>query len=144
MQPKLYPVQCTDLVPGGYGYTVRTLTGPVKVTGYGVAEATIEHPDGRIGKVGYWAYYAPGARHSIRTKFGMLGSCLRYGPRRRDAANDPSQYVYSHESGSASPESSRSRALSDELLAATTAVRSSRLSSLRLLLRCLFLTLSIG
>ena len=53
VQDKLHPVQRADVVPGAYGYCVSTLTGPVKVTGYGLAEATVNNPDGTISKVGH-------------------------------------------------------------------------------------------
>ena len=70
VHPQLYPLELTELVPQRLGcYTVPTCTGPVAVTGYGLAEATVPYPDGRFGKVAYLAFYAPSARESIRTRF---------------------------------------------------------------------------
>lgn len=78
VQPKLYPLDLTELKADcRHHYTVFTCAGPVRVTGYGLAEATVPYPDNRWGRVCYWAYYAPEAPASYRTRYGVLGSTIR-------------------------------------------------------------------
>ena len=77
VHPKLYPLELAELKPDCKDYcTVGTCAGPVRVTGYGLAEATILYPDNRWGTVAYWAYYALEAPVSIRTRYGVLGSII--------------------------------------------------------------------
>ena len=76
--PQLYPLQLTSLLPRSDGtYRVHTCAGPVQVVGYGLAEAVVPFPDDRWGRVAFWAYFAPAAESSYRTRYGVLGSCIR-------------------------------------------------------------------
>ena len=46
--------------------------------GYGLAQAIVPFPNDRWGLVAYWAYYAPQAEASYRTRYGLLGSSIRH------------------------------------------------------------------
>ena len=82
-RPNLYLLECTSLVPTpddspSQDYFVDTPGGPIRVFGYGLAQATVPYPNGRWGLVAYWAYYAPQAETSYRTRYGLLGSSVRH------------------------------------------------------------------
>ena len=89
-QAHLYPLECTNLLPtldtryrnpssrASQEYFVNTPGGPVRVYGYGLAQAIVPFPNDRWGLVAYWAYYAPQAEASYRTRYGLLGSSIRH------------------------------------------------------------------
>ena len=74
---QLYPPHLTNIPqrPDG-SYKVWTVDGAVQVIGYGLAEAVVLFPDRNWGRVAYWAYFAPLADNSYRTRYGVLGSCI--------------------------------------------------------------------
>ena len=82
IRPNLYPLECTNLISvsgdsPSKDYFVESPDGRIRVFGYGLAQATVPYPNGRWGVVAYWAYYAPQAETSYRTRYGLLGSSVR-------------------------------------------------------------------
>ncbi len=83
IRPNLYPLECTSLISvsgdsPSKDYYVESPDGRIRVFGYGLAQATVPYPNGRWGVVAYWAYYAPQAETSYRTRYGLLGSSVRH------------------------------------------------------------------
>ena len=82
IRPNLYPLECTSLVPTSgdslsKDYFVESPDGHINVFVYSLAQATVPYLNGRWGLVAYWAYYAPQAETSYRTRYGLLGSSVR-------------------------------------------------------------------